>query len=663
MAGVMGAVLLGGAVTPAGLGLPKRPRPAAQTSGRPFGTLSEAAGHTKYRIKVMRMATTTSQLGRELARAQPVPAAAVRAPFGAARDVLALQRAAGNAAVSALLTSVQRFEGPEHRALGDATLTTIDLGNGVVLSWGEMVALAGDEYPTLDKLLEDTRTEEGRQRLRAALEHDRIPGPHSQALPWPKDEQKQKDLRSERDMAFVLLAMQNIQHFAEGGAIESWQAAHTQALTEAVMAGVRGDAAGWEMAKAREAFGQHFLTDSFSGGHIRTPRKEIADWYTGTFAPRVALPFLDGLRDRIVDGLTAQVSPQTNWPDAFVRPKVRKAVDEILAEKLASIGGRAGFVNWFGLAVAGAVSGALHDLEGVCGVRVTSEAHPAPWQAYGDGSLERPPPGGEADVAISREQAELAVLTAHADLETANLIGRELYKTEGAGSRPERVHFGFDSDRLDGEAVAAVAGAAGYLDHNPEMRADLVGHTDPVGTDGYNDGLGLRRAQAVEQALVAAGAGSERLAVRSEGEHRLVTTEPRRYRLDRRVEFRWEARPGPWRDLVGEEAQQRVTARMPAPYPNVLRFVPHATAEGNVDIENWRWGQMPPEFASRVRDWIQQRVTADRIKGLLQTNALDDKVVEGYTVHPRPVIEGIANDFLANPMGFLERNFGQPASG
>src|SRR5262245_21004576 len=205
----------------------------------------------------MRMSNTTRR-SRALARFRSGRTASGRPPAGVARDLLELQRTAGNAAVTALLTSVQRFEGPEHRDLGDTTLASIDLGNGVVLSWGEVVALAGDEYPSLDRLVEDTQTEAGRQRLRAALEHDQIPGPHSRALPAPADAPAQEALRSERELAFVLLALQNVEHFVEGGSVESWQSAHAGALHQAVMAALHGDATGWEMAKAREAFGQHF---------------------------------------------------------------------------------------------------------------------------------------------------------------------------------------------------------------------------------------------------------------------------------------------------------------------------------------------------------------------------------------------------------------------
>ena len=64
--------------------------------------------------------------------------------------MIALQRSAGNAAVSRVLAqrTLARFVGTEHKDLGDTTGASIDLGNGVVLSWGDIVALAGDEYAT-----------------------------------------------------------------------------------------------------------------------------------------------------------------------------------------------------------------------------------------------------------------------------------------------------------------------------------------------------------------------------------------------------------------------------------------------------------------------------------------------------------------------------------
>src|SRR5206468_708913 len=180
---------------------------------------------------------------------------------------------------------------------------------------------------------------------------------------------------------------------------------------------------------------------------------EMSAWYTDVFAPRVAPGFLDRLRERLVDVITAQISPQTNWPDLLVAMEVGSHVDQLLDSRLAAIGGRAGFTHWFGLVIGGAVSGAMHDLEGLCGVRVTSEAHPEPWQAYGDGSLASPPAGGEADVAVSREQVHLAVLASQAQLGQAHDIGTRSRRTAGAASQPHAVYFGFDSSTVDGSGT------------------------------------------------------------------------------------------------------------------------------------------------------------------------------------------------------------------
>ncbi|EIV92969.1 OmpA family protein [Frankia sp. QA3] len=76
------------------------------------------------------------------------------------------------------------FAPRKHKELGDATGRSIDLGNGSVLSWGDIVALAGDQYGSLDDLLNDTRNEQGRQRLRAAVNADHVRTPRADVIGW-----------------------------------------------------------------------------------------------------------------------------------------------------------------------------------------------------------------------------------------------------------------------------------------------------------------------------------------------------------------------------------------------------------------------------------------------------------------------------------------------
>lgn len=99
------------------------------------------------------------------------------------------------------------------------------------------------------------------------------------------------------------------------------------------------------------------------------------------------------------------------------------------------------------------------------------------------------------------------------------------------------VNFDFDSDQLDATAQAEVARIAEQLKANPSYRPTIVvGYTDAVGSAGYNDGLGLRRAQRVALALEAAGVPVDRIGtIRSRGENELLVAVTTPERQNRRV--------------------------------------------------------------------------------------------------------------------------------
>jgi peptidoglycan-associated lipoprotein len=80
------------------------------------------------------------------------------------------------------------------------------------------------------------------------------------------------------------------------------------------------------------------------------------------------------------------------------------------------------------------------------------------------------------------------------------------------------VHFGYDSDDLDGEARGVVTDNAGWLRENPRAKIELEGHADSRGTIEYNLALGARRAKMVKDALVAQGIAAERVSTISYGE-------------------------------------------------------------------------------------------------------------------------------------------------
>ena len=91
------------------------------------------------------------------------------------------------------------------------------------------------------------------------------------------------------------------------------------------------------------------------------------------------------------------------------------------------------------------------------------------------------------------------------------------------------ITFAFNEARLTPEAMAILARQAAWIKRFPEVRFSVYGHTDLVGSEAYNKGLGLRRAQTAVSYLVGQGISRSRLeALVSFGETRPVvsTTAP-----------------------------------------------------------------------------------------------------------------------------------------
>ncbi len=76
------------------------------------------------------------------------------------------------------------------------------------------------------------------------------------------------------------------------------------------------------------------------------------------------------------------------------------------------------------------------------------------------------------------------------------------------------------------------------MKQNPAVQVGIDGHTDPRGTDAYNQGLSERRVNAISEALVNAGVSSGRIKTGAFGESRPKCSEPTEacWQSDRRVE-------------------------------------------------------------------------------------------------------------------------------
>ena len=88
---------------------------------------------------------------------------------------------------------------------------------------------------------------------------------------------------------------------------------------------------------------------------------------------------------------------------------------------------------------------------------------------------------------------------------------------------PDTINFAFNSAELTAEAQSILKRQADFIRQFPEVRFRVYGHTDLVGSAGYNQRLGLRRAQAAVAYLTSQGISRSRLeAVVSYGKTRPI---------------------------------------------------------------------------------------------------------------------------------------------
>lgn len=102
----------------------------------------------------------------------------------------------------------------------------------------------------------------------------------------------------------------------------------------------------------------------------------------------------------------------------------------------------------------------------------------------------------------------------------------------------EEVLFATDSATLRPGAIDRLRPLADYLRETPGVRVSIDGHTDARGSDAYNQGLSLRRADAVRAAFDSMGVTRARFDVKGYGESQPIASNAtaQGMRQNRRVE-------------------------------------------------------------------------------------------------------------------------------
>lgn len=117
------------------------------------------------------------------------------------------------------------------------------------------------------------------------------------------------------------------------------------------------------------------------------------------------------------------------------------------------------------------------------------------------------------------------------ELTYAQILGQRF-----AAEVPTQINFAFDSAKLDETAQRVLLRQAAWIKQFPEARFRVYGHTDAVGSTGYNKALGQRRANAAVAFLTQQGISRSRLeAVVSFGKSRPLIDTPNRDRRNRRT--------------------------------------------------------------------------------------------------------------------------------
>ena len=136
--------------------------------------------------------------------------------------------------------------------------------------------------------------------------------------------------------------------------------------------------------------------------------------------------------------------------------------------------------------------------------------------------------GSFADSATSNQFAQTAYLEPGAALQSLDEQFRR--------ATPTMINFEFNRSVLDTEAKTILRGQVAWMKGFPHVRFTVFGHTDLVGSNGYNNSLGRRRAQAAVNYLVSQGIPRKNLiAVVSRGESEPLVNTQDRERLNRRT--------------------------------------------------------------------------------------------------------------------------------
>ena len=125
-------------------------------------------------------------------------------------------------------------------------------------------------------------------------------------------------------------------------------------------------------------------------------------------------------------------------------------------------------------------------------------------------------------------------------IDNINIVSYEEMKEKQLSIRINNIFFDFNESKLKPESYPELNRLYNYLIENSDIKVEISGHTDNIGTDEYNINLSKARAKTVKDYLVEKGISSSRIVSNGYGKSNPVATNAtdEGRQLNRRVEFK-----------------------------------------------------------------------------------------------------------------------------
>ena len=173
-----------------------------------------------------------------------------------------------------------------------------------------------------------------------------------------------------------------------------------------------------------------------------------------------------------------------------------------------------------------------------------------------------------------------------------------------------------------------------------------------------------RRGDAVSARIQEHAIPPARISTFSKGKKALVTTSPRRYNLNRRVEFDWK-HPS-FLVLYDEDAiatqriAEAIAKQIGPPFSSVENYIPRVGPGLNEPVPDWHWETQSPRTLEMIDAWAKKRFDAELKAKVLNSPMLAKREVQGYTIDPKSIVADWLEEIDESPTRFLWSIFLDP---